>query len=79
MNQGDHSHTELTQLAVMLRDLTEAVQIQARELNRLAVLVEQQTDLRDRPKEGGVAASTVTALHQQATRLAERLEETEDG
>lgn len=79
MNPGDHSHIELTQLAVMLRDLTEAVQIQARELNRLAVVIEQQTDLRDRPNEVEVAASTVTALHQQAARLAERLEEAENG
>lgn len=75
MNERDHSHVELAQMAVMLRDLTEAVQIHSRELNRLAVLVEQQTDLRDRPEEVGVAASTVAALHQQASRLAARLEE----
>ncbi|MFW6169882.1 MAG: hypothetical protein ACODAD_05275 [Planctomycetota bacterium] len=74
MNQGNHSHVELTQMAVMLRDLTETVQVHARELNRLAMLVEQQTDLRDRPAEVAVAASTAAALHQQASRLAERLE-----
>ncbi|MFO7901931.1 MAG: hypothetical protein ACQESR_24355 [Planctomycetota bacterium] len=79
MNEPHHSHVELAQMAVMLRDLTEAVQVHARELNRLAVLVEQQTDLRDRPDEVAVAASTVAALHQQASRLVERLEEAESG
>jgi hypothetical protein len=76
----DHSHVELAQLAVVVRDLTEVMQIQARELNRLAVLAEQQTDLRDRPNDVTVAASTLAALRQQANRLVERLEETvEDG
>lgn len=50
-------------MAVILRDLTEAVQVHARELNRLAVLV---------PDEVAATASTLAALHQQATRLAER-------
>jgi len=75
MNEQDHAHVELAQLAVIVRDLIETMQTQARDLNRLALLVEQQTDLRDRPADVGVAASTLAALHQQASRLAERIEE----
>jgi len=53
----------------------EAVQVQSRELKRLASLAQQQTDLRDEPSEVSVAASSLPALHQQAIRLVERLEE----
>jgi hypothetical protein len=75
MNAHEHSHVELAQLAVVVRDLTEVVQIQARELKRLAELAGQQTHLRDQPKEIVVAASTLTALHQEAKRIVDRLEE----
>jgi hypothetical protein len=75
MDKPPHSHVELAQLAVVVRDLTEAVQIQSRELKRLAVLVEQQTDLRDRPDEVTVAAATLAALRQRTAELVERLEE----
>ena len=75
MTPKEHTHVETAQLGVIVRDLTEAVQIQGRELQRLASLLEQQTDLRDQPKDLSVATSSLAALHHQASQLAERLEE----
>ncbi len=78
MNEHTHTHVEMAQLAVIVRDLAEVVQIQSREINRLAILAEQQTDLRDRPQEFTVASATLVALHKEARRLAERLETSDE-
>ena len=75
MNQYDRFCIELVHLATIVRDLTEVGKIQARELNRLADLAEQQTDMRNQPNEVNVAASTLTALHRQVSRLVDRVEE----
>ena len=53
---------ELFTLTQMVHELVETVRDQSEELRRLAVLLEQQTDLRDEPRDFSVEAARLSEL-----------------
>ncbi len=61
-------------LAQMLHELVETVRDQSKELERLSVLLKQQTDLRDEPRDFTVEASRLSDLLRRVRALRAELE-----
>ncbi len=61
-------------LTQIVHELVETVRDQSKELQRLAVLLEQQTDLRDEPREFGVEASRLSELLRRARSFRAEIE-----
>lgn len=53
---------ELFTVTQMVYELVETVRDQSKELKRLAILLEQQTDLRDEPMDFSIEASRLSEL-----------------
>jgi len=74
MPQSEQSQSDLVRIVAMLQELVEIVKDETKELERLAIRPEQQTDLRDEPRDLTVESSRLSALHQQVRSLRERMQ-----
>lgn len=64
----------LFSLAQMVHELVETVRDQSKELQRLAVLLEQQTDLRDEPRDFTVETARLSELLRRVREFRAELE-----
>lgn len=69
MAENEQLATQLREITSIVQEMIEIVQHEAKEFERFATWVEQQTSLRDTPKELRVTASRLAELHRRAKKL----------
>lgn len=70
MSENDQLRKDVAEIRKMLQELIETLHGQAKALDKFALQLEQQTDLRDFPKEFAVATSKLGELKYRAGKLA---------
>jgi hypothetical protein len=70
MSDIDQVQKDVAEIQVILQELIETLHDQSKELDRFAMQVEQQTDLRDYPKELAVATSKLGELRYRIRKMA---------
>jgi len=65
---------QIIELTGMVHEMVETVRDQSKELQRLIVWLEQQTDLRDEPKDLNVETLRLTALLRRVNSFREELD-----
>lgn len=70
MSDSDQLQRDVAELQVIVQELIETLHDQSKELDRFALQVEQQTDLRDFPKDLAVATSKLGELRYRIRKLA---------
>jgi Mg2+ and Co2+ transporter CorA len=69
MTEIEPLRKELAETQDLLAELIDVVRQQAKQLEQFAILVDQQTDLRDFPQELPIVVSRLSALHRRMQKL----------